>query len=82
MNKYDPLQTYLDRHESDQCILSFAEIERILGAELPRSAREHRQWWENQVDTRNRPQANAWQSAGWDVRSVQLGQRVEFVRRR
>lgn len=82
MNKYDPLQTYLDRHEADRCTLSFAEIERIVGAALPRSAREHRQWWENQEDTRNRPQAKAWQSVGWEVRSVQLGQRVEFVRRR
>lgn len=80
MSKYDPLQTYLARYEGSRRTLSFAEIERIIGAELPPSAREYREWWANQADTRNRPQAKAWQSAGWEVRSVQLGQRVEFVR--
>ncbi len=82
MSKYDPLQTYLARYEGSQCTLGFAEIERIIGAALPRSAREYREWWANQVDTRSHPQAEAWQSAGWEVRSVQLGQRTEFVRRR
>ena len=82
MSKYDPLQTYLAQCEGSQRTLSFAEIERIIGAALPRSAREYREWWANQSDTRNRPQAKAWQSAGWEVRSVQLGQRIEFVRRR
>ena len=82
MSKYDPLQTYLARNEGSQCTLSFAEIERIIGTTLPRSAREYREWWANQVDTKNRPQAKAWQDAGWEVRSVQLGQRIGFVRHR
>ena len=82
MSKYGPLQTYLARYEGSQCTLGFAEIERIIGAALPPSAREHRAWWGNEVDTTNRPQSKAWQSAGWEVRSVQLGQRIEFVRRR
>ena len=48
--KYAPLQTYLKKlPASKQCVtLSFVEIEKIIGAKLPKSAFTYREWWANQ----------------------------------
>lgn len=82
MAKYDPLQTYLASQTGDICQLTHKRIEQIIGAELPRSARDHRPWWGNETSDR-RPQARSWMDAGWKVDDgcePQNG-RVRFVRR-
>lgn len=84
-NKYDPLAEYLEDLPANQSevILSFSEVERILGASLPDSAFEYREWWSNQADYRNRPQAAAWMAAGFRVEEVnqsRSGGRVKFRR--
>ena len=70
--KYGPLYDHIHRLD-DRGIrewhATFAEIERIIGGELPCSARKHRQWWENQRSG-NRSQRNAWMSQGWETHSV------------
>ena len=70
--KYEPLELYLRAVPAPirDVTLSFAEIERILGASLPPSALSHRPWWENQKDSKSRPQAHAWLSAGFHVDAV------------
>jgi hypothetical protein len=57
--------------------LTFAEIERLVGA-LPRGARVRRQWWTNNPLT---PQARAWLYAGWKVMSRDLAAGVVHLRR-
>ena len=57
-----------------------SEIEQIIGAALPASACRHREWWANQRNTKNRPQAEAWTSAGFCVEEVDLGSWVRFRR--
>lgn len=49
MSKYDPLSGHLRRQRQDELELTFAEIERILGAMLPKSA-ARQQWWANTTD--------------------------------
>jgi len=73
MSKYEPLENYLQNKigSKDKINLSFKEIENIIGAQLPASAKQHRPWWGNQKDNKNRPQARAWLSAGYLVDSVQ-----------
>ena len=70
--KYKPLENYLQDQpiDIDELTLSFTDIESIIKADLPKSARYYRQWWENQSDTSNRPQAAAWINAGWEVDTV------------
>jgi hypothetical protein len=82
--KYEPLENHLRSSGEASVSLTFRHIERILGAPLPRSAREYREWWSNQADTSNRPQAAAWLNAGYRVDEVhQTGtMRVKFVARR
>lgn len=44
MGKYDPLRDYLRRQRAQEFELTFGEIERRLGAMLPKGA-ERAQWW-------------------------------------
>jgi hypothetical protein len=79
--KYGPLYEHL-KGGPDVVNLSFAEIERVLGASLPASARDYRPWWANHDGSSKSPQSRAWQAAGFRVGSVRLGNdgSVQFVR--
>ena len=70
--KYDPLAEHLRRlNRDDEHTLTFGEIERILGFELPKSARTHQAWWANEKDGRH-VQANAWLDAGCHTKDLNL----------
>jgi CBS domain-containing protein len=59
--------------------LTFSEIERMIGDELPTSAREYRAWWSN--DSSRQPQADQWLSAGWRTDEVDFERQfVSFSR--
>jgi hypothetical protein len=71
--KYDPLRDYLETKKQEGITnlqLAFAEVEDLLGEELPDSARKHRAWWGNDYSTH--VQATAWLSAGWLVDDVDM----------
>jgi len=83
--KYGALTRYLLQLPAAQATvtLSFRDLGRIIGAELPASARKYRPWWANQTANANRPQAAGWMSAGFVVESVNLGAgTVRFARTR
>ena len=71
--KYSPLEGHLNgiSYNVRDVTFSFAEIERIIGATLPKSAYQYREWWSNQADVSMRPQAKAWVRAGFVVDQVQ-----------
>ena len=71
LGKYGPLFRHLVALDAPMCRVRFVDIEHILGAPLPKSAR-CRQWWANQADDSRRSQARAWQAAGWRTRRVDL----------
>lgn len=76
-SKYDPLVEYLqEQPDSGLLELSFEEIEAILGAGLPDSARSMRAWWANGRTAQGR----AWQKAGWLVDDVDLPNRLVVFR--
>lgn len=79
--KYAPLGEFL-QSAPDAVNLSFAELERILGATLPASARDYRPWWANHDGANKSPQSRAWVDAGFRVATVKLGANgsVHFVR--
>lgn len=81
MAKYDPLGTYLRRRAGDGIELSFADIERIIGGMLPKSA-SLPQWWANETDPASRHlQSRAWRGAGYDAFLVPNQERVRFQHR-
>ncbi len=78
--KYEPLKRHLEgMFQHGEARLGFAEIERILGFGLPRSAHDHQAWWSN---TRaGHSHAAAWLDAGWRTAALDLAARqVSFVR--
>jgi hypothetical protein len=79
--RYAPLAIWMQGQslELGTVILSFSEIEGILGINLPSSARQHRSWWAN--DSVGHVQSQQWLDSGWRVSYLNLTeQRVTFAR--
>ena len=70
--KYAPLYRHLTEMEGTDWPVSFADLEAILGFELPVSARLYRPWWSNQKGGTGHSHALSWQAAGWKTRAVNL----------
>lgn len=80
MSKYDPLRDFLAAGTEPSMRLSFAQIERLLGAELPASARKHQAWWANE-EVGTHSHARSWLDAGYRTRGLDLNaQTIEFTR--
>lgn len=62
MSKYDPLTKRLAATKGAEWKASFAELEKLLGAPLPKTAKAGKAWWKSDAAT---PQAKAW--AGWNA---------------
>lgn len=80
MAKYDPLQRYLRRHRSkDEIVLTFTDIERVIGGFLPKAA-GNPHWWSttDRLDEEG-PQQRAWLDAGY-VASLGAYETVTFER--
>lgn len=81
MPKYGALQLHLSRLQRDEWNATFAQIEEILGFNLPASARKYPAWWANQSDG-GHSQSQAWLEAGWQTSDLDLsGSTVRFQRK-
>jgi hypothetical protein len=79
MGKYEPLSDFLRKRREDQVRLTFAEIERIVGFKLPRSAKWYRAWWSNNPS--NSVMTKAWLDAGFESEQVDMeGGKLVFRR--
>jgi CBS domain-containing protein len=59
-------------------LMTFAEIEKLMGEKLPESAYDYRAWWSNDP---SKPNAASWLSQGWKAQSLSLSERrLTFVR--
>jgi hypothetical protein len=67
MAKYDPLERHLRNSNQRPLTMTFANIQQIIGANLPQSAYDWRPWWAND---RSHVQARAWMNAGYAVNVV------------
>lgn len=77
MSKYEPLPQFLLSIGGRSHRMSFAEIERILGFKLPKSAYEHEAWWSNNATGHSH--ARVWLKFGWRTEAVDLvGRKVTF----
>lgn len=80
-DKYEPLYQYLVNKKSDGCVswhASFADIECIIGASLPPSARTQRLFWSNLRQPRRA--STAWFKAGWKTSNVDLNAETVLFR--
>jgi hypothetical protein len=79
MSKYAPLADYLKKQTRDRVPLTFAEIEKIVGAKLPPSASKHRPWWSNNPD--NSVMTRVWLDAGFESGEVDMAARKLVFKR-
>ena len=69
--KYFSLYNFLLKRHDHLIAITFRDLEEIVGFRLPYSAYRHRAWWANQAKYR-RPQAMAWEAAGWKTVFVNM----------
>lgn len=79
--KYEPLKKHLLTKKTSILPMTFSEVEKVIGARLPKSAKLYRTWWSN--DAAHHVQANAWLDAGYRTERVDMDlSRLVFVRDR
>jgi anion-transporting ArsA/GET3 family ATPase len=79
MTVYAPLQSYLSQRTESSVVMTYAEIESLLGRKLPPTAYgdHRRQWWAN---TETHSQALAWLRANRKTKLDVAGDKVAFIR--
>ena len=80
--KYRRLYAHLCGLRSREWNASFAEVEVVLGFQLPLSARIHRPWWANQSRGNGHSHALAWTTAGWETAQVDMEGETLLFRRK
>jgi hypothetical protein len=79
--EYLPLHKYLDGRYADTVVLTFAEIEDLIGATLPEDARLEKEWWANgDTDSTPSPQSRSWMRANRTAKANLPAQVVAFER--
>src|SRR5467141_3361255 len=79
MGKYHALGEFLRQQPANEVRMSFAQIERVIGAKLPPSAHDHRAWWSNNPS--NSVMTKAWLEAGFESEQVDMeGRKLVFRR--
>lgn len=78
MGKYSGLGDYLRAQTRHEVPMTFAEIERVIGAKLPRS-HKYRAWWSNNAF--NSVMTKTWLEAGYRTEQVDMARRKLVFRR-
>ena len=76
--KYRKLYAHLVSLSSQEWKASFADIEVIIGDNLPASAWNYQAWWANDV---THSQGAAWLAAGWETAQVNMDAETLLFRR-
>ena len=80
--KYEALYQYLEHRYANTVVLTFAQIEALLGFTLPNSARVRHEWWGNNDpnDHTPHPHSRAWTLASRTATPNLQAQTVVFER--
>ena len=78
MGKYSALGDYLGAQTRSEVPMTFAQIERVIGAKLPKSHR-YRAWWSNNAF--NSVVTKTWLEAGYRTERVDMAGRKLVFRR-
>ena len=77
---YSGLYAYLAGRYADTVVLTFAEIEDLMGAPLPAPARARPEWWANDAEGKLQPHSQAWLHAHRTVTANLFAGTAVFVR--
>jgi hypothetical protein len=76
--EYRALYTYLEHRYASVVVLTFEQIEALLGFALPTPARTEREWWTDTVDMQRH--SAAWTGAGRTAAPNLAGGTITFER--
>jgi hypothetical protein len=77
---YAALHAYLKGRYADIVVLTFGQIEDLLGVALPDGARASTEWWSNDGDGNPSPQSRVWTQAGRRATPNLFARTVAFER--
>lgn len=79
--KYTALRINLEKLDPSivSTVMTFAQVEEVLGFKLPLTARKRQQWWGNE-NSAKRSQCAAWMEAGFLARVNLTAEAVTFER--
>ena len=80
--KYGLLYQYLEHRYADCVVLTFAQIEDLLGFSLPQHARNYQAWWTLGANAEGASHADAWTLAGRTAAPNLQSRTVTFERAR
>ena len=81
-SKYASLHDYLANRYADTVVLTFAQLEDLLGCALPDTARVQHEWWTSTDNTADKSScSDAWILAGRTATPNLLARTVTFERR-
>lgn len=76
-SKYEKLYNYLKLISSNNYIMTFQEVEEVLGFSLPPSAYKYTAWWDSSLV---HTQAYAWREVGFKAQPNLADKTVQFVK--
>jgi hypothetical protein len=80
-SEYRPLHKYLDERFANTVVLTFSEIEDLLGITLPSPARLQPEWWANpDADHIPSAQSHSWIQASRTAKANLVAKTVVFER--
>ena len=80
-SEYRPLHKYLDERFANTVVLTFSEIEDLIGITLPPPARVQPEWWANpDPDHAASAQSHSWIQASRTAKANLVAKTVEFER--
>jgi len=80
LNDYDALRDYLKKQTQPELVLSFEQVEDVIGAALPRAA-QRASWWDSLRSPQEKmPQREACLAAGYVATRMPDGRSVRFRR--
>jgi hypothetical protein len=80
-SKYDPLREHLESVKFSIIAMRFSEIEDVIAASLPPSARAYPEWWANDATlVSTHVQCRAWQGAGYSAFPNLAAEAVTFYK--
>lgn len=75
--KYELLMKYFKKLDSNKVLLTYDDIEKIIGFKLPKSAYQYNAYW---GASKTHTITRSWIENGWKVTELKVGKFVEFTK--
>lgn len=75
--KYDLLMLHFEKLKNNKVVLTYDDIEKIIGFKLPNSAYQYSAYW---GVSKTHSITRSWVENGWKKTKLKLGEYVEFTK--